>query len=108
MVGGKSGNSILNSILVFECGLEFSKEVIPSSEGHGGTGDGFFMEGVCPGQGRFFGHVQESEDDFLHVSVIGFFIDAEVKLDGMHPGDGHFVGAIEGFGFAELKFSRFH
>ena len=25
----------------------------------------------------------------------------------MHPGDGCFIGAIEGFGFAELKLGRF-
>ena len=40
---------------------------------------------------------------FFAFSVVGGFVDHKIELDGVHPGDSHFIGAIEGFRFAELK-----
>ena len=92
---------------MFERRLELLEEVIPGSEGNGGAVDGVLPEGVGPGQGRPFSHIQEGEGDFLRVVIVGSLVDCEIELDGMHPGDSHFVGAIEGFGFAELELGRF-
>ena len=87
--------------------LEFLEKVILGSEGDGGTIDGVLPEGVSPSQGRPFSHVQEGESNFPHIVVVGCLIDCKVELDGVHPQDGHFIGAIEGCGFAELKFGGF-
>ena len=106
-MGGQPGDSVPGCVLVFERHLELLEKVIPRSEGNSGAIDGIFSEGVSPGQGRPFGHVQEGEDDPLHVIVVRLLVDCQVELDGVHPGDSRFVGAIEGFGFAELKLSRF-
>ena len=106
-MGGEPGDSIPGSILVFKSVLEFPKEVIPGSESHGGASDCVFTESVSPGQSRSFNHVGEGEQNFLHIVVIGFFIDCKVQLDGVHLQDGGFVGAIEGFWFAELELGGF-
>ena len=106
-MGGEPGDGIPGGVLVFKGLLEFPEEVVPGSEGYGGTNDCIFSEGISPGQGGPFGHVQEGEHDFLCVGVIGFFINHKVKLDGVHPQDGSVVGAIEGFGFANLELSGF-
>ena len=107
MVGGQPGDGIPSSILMFEGLLELLKKVVPGSEGDGGAVDGIFSEGISPDQGGPFGHVQESKGDFLHIIVVGGLIDCKIKLDGVHPQDGCFIEAVEGFGFAKLEFSRF-
>ena len=55
--------------------LELSKEVLPGSKGYGSAGDSILLEGIGPGQGGSFGHIQEGEGNFLHVSIIGCLID---------------------------------
>ena len=92
---------------MFKHELELLQKVIPGSKGNSSAIDGVLLEGVSPGQGRPFSHVQESEGDLLHVIVVGGLIDCEIELDGVHPGDCHFIGAIEGFGFAKLKLGGF-
>ena len=87
--------------------MELLEKVVPCSEGDGGAVNGVLPEGVSPGQDRPFSHVREGEGNLLHVVVVGGLIDCEVELDGVHPGDSYFIGAIEGLGFAKLKFSRF-
>ena len=107
MVSGQPGDGVPSRVLVFKSLLELLEKVIPGSEGYGCVSDGVLPEGICPGQSRPFGHIQEGEGDFLRVCVVRSLIDYEVELDGVHPQDSHFIGAIEGFGFAELEFSRF-
>ena len=87
--------------------LELLKEVIPGSEGYGGISDGILLEGVSPGQSGPFSHIQKGKSNFLCVSVVGGLVDHEIELDGVHPGDHCFIGAIEGFGFAKLEFDGF-
>ena len=58
-------------------------------------------------QSRPFGHIQESKGNLFHIGVVECLVDHEIKLDGMHPGDCHFIGAIEGFEFAKLELGRF-
>ena len=106
-MSGQPGDSVSGCVLVLKGLLELLKKVIPGSKGNGSAVDGVLPEGISPGQGRLFGHVQEGEGDFLHIIVVGGLIDCEIELDGVHPGDGHFVGAIEGFGFVKLKLSGF-
>ena len=48
-VSGKPGDSIPGSVLVFECCLELSKKVVPSSKGHGSASDCFFLEDIHSG-----------------------------------------------------------
>ena len=93
---------------MFKGFLKLSEEVIPGSESYSSASNRIFPEGICPGQGRPFSHVQEGKGDFLHISVIGCLIDCEVKLDGVQPGDLCFIGAIKGFGFAKLELGRFY
>ena len=64
-VGGQPGDSVPGHILVFKGLLELLEKVIPGSEGNGSAIDGVLPEGVGPGQGRPFSHVQEGEGDFL-------------------------------------------
>ena len=92
---------------MFESQLELLKEVVPGFKGDDGAIDSVLPEGISPGEGRPFSHVQEGEGNFLHIIVVGRFIDCEVELDGVHPGDSRFIGAIEGFGLTELKLGRF-
>ena len=65
------------------------------------------MKGVSLDQDGPFGHISESKHNFFCVSVIGFLVDCEVELNGIHPGDYSFIGAIKGLGFAKLKVNRF-
>ena len=107
VMGGQPGNGIPSSVLVFESQLELLKEVVPGSKGYGSAVDSILPEGFSPGLGGSFGHVQESEGDFLRIITVRRFVDCKVELDGVHPGDCCFVGAIEGLGLAELKLSWF-
>ena len=61
---------------MFERRLVLLEEVVPGSKGDGDAVDGVLPEGICPGQGRPFGHVREGEGDFLHVVVVRGFIDS--------------------------------
>ena len=92
---------------MFERCLELLEKVVPRSEGNGDAVDGIFSESVGPGQGRPFSHIREGEGDLFCVVVVGFLVDCQVELDGVHPGNSRFVGAIEGFGFAKLKLGGF-
>ena len=107
VMGGQPRDGVSGSVLVFEHCLELLKKVVPRSKGNSSAVDGVLPEGVSPGQGRPFSHIREGEGDLLCVVVAGCLVDCEIKLDGVHPGDSCFVGAIEGFGFAELELSRF-
>ena len=101
------GDSIPSCILVLKGFLELFKEVIPGSKGYDSTGDHVFPKGISPSQSRPFGHVQEGKCNFLRICVVECLVHYEVELDGVHPRDGCFIGAIKGFGFAKLKLSRF-
>ena len=57
LVGRKLGDGTSGGVLVFKCCLEFPKEVVSGFWGYGSTSDGFFSEGICPGQDRPLGHV---------------------------------------------------
>ena len=92
---------------MFEDLLELLKKVVPGSESNSGAINGILPEGFNPSLGRSFSHVRESRGDFLHVIAVGSLVYCKVELDGVHPEDSHFIGAIEGLGFAELEFSRF-
>ena len=65
---------------MFECLLEFLKEVIPGSKSYGNAVDGIFSEGVCLCQGGSFSHVRKGECNPFSVSVIRFLIDCEIEL----------------------------
>ena len=72
---------------MFKHGLELGKEVIPSPQGVGSSGDGLFAKGVSLSQDRPFSHVKECEGNSFSISVIQLFIDDKVKLDGVYPWD---------------------
>ena len=107
MVGGQPGDGIPGCVLVLESQLELLKEVVPGSKGYGGACDGILSEGISPGRGRPFGYIQEGKGDLLRIIAVRRLIDCKVELDGVHPRDSHFIGAIEGLGFAKLKFGGF-
>ena len=46
-MGGKSGNGVPGSVLVFEHPLECVKEVVPHPYGDSCSGDGLLTKGVC-------------------------------------------------------------
>ena len=92
---------------MFESLLELLKEVVPGSERYSSACDGVLPEGIGPGQGRPFSHVQEGKCDFLCISVVRSLVDCKVELDGVHSRDCYFIEAIEGFEFAELELSEF-
>ena len=106
-MGGQPGDSIPGHILVFKSLLELFEKIIAGSKGYSGASDGILLEGIGASRGRPFGHIQEGKANFLRIVAVGCLVDCEVELDGVHPGDSHFIGAIEGFGFAELEFGRF-
>ena len=87
--------------------LELLEKVIPGSEGNGSAVDSVFLESFGPSLGRSFSHIQEGKGNFLHVVAVRGLVDRKVELNGVHPGDSCFIGAIEGFRLAKLKFSRF-
>ena len=92
---------------MFKSQLELLEKVIPALKDYSSTRDGILLEGVSSGQGGLFGHVRESKSNSLSIGVIGFFVDCEIELDGVHPRDCCFIGAIEGSRLAKLEFSRF-
>ena len=94
VMGREPGNGISGSILILKGFLEFSKEVIPGSEGYSGADEGIFLEGISPGQGGPFSHVGEHKHDFLYISIIGFLIDSKIKLNGVYPQDSSFIGML--------------
>ena len=57
IVGRQSRDGIPGCVLMFKCLLELSEEVVPGSKGYDSASDGFFLEGISPGQGRPCGHV---------------------------------------------------
>ena len=46
--------------------------------------------------------IYKRANTIFFVCVVRFFVDYEVELDRIHLGDHCFIGAIEGFRFAEL------
>ena len=106
-MGRQPGNGVSSHILVFESLLEPFKEVIPGSKSHSCVRDSILSKGVSPSQDGPLSHVGEGKCNLLCIGVIGFFVYCKVELDGVHPGDCCFIGAIEGFGFSKLELSWF-
>ena len=66
---GEPGNGITGGVMVFECGFKLCSEVGEGSNGDSSTEDSILLEGGCPGEGRSFGHVRQSEGNFLVSSL---------------------------------------
>ena len=87
--------------MVFKRGVELCDEVGESPEGERSSRDGTLAEGRSPSKGRSLGHVREGKGDLLIVIVIDSFVDKEVKLHGVQPVLGLFIGSVERFGGAD-------
>ena len=87
--------------MVFEHGIELHDEVSESSEGERCSRDGALAEGCGPGKGQSFGHVRKGKSDLFVVIVVDCFVDKEVKLHGVQPVLGFFIGSVERFGSAD-------
>ena len=100
-LGGKPGDGVPSDVVVFERGVELRDKISESSEGKRGSRDGALAEGCCPGKSRPFSHIREGESDLFVIIIVNRFVDEEIKLHGMQPVLGFFVGAIERFGGAD-------
>ena len=94
---GEPGNGVAGGVMVFECSFELHDEVGEGPHSYGDSGDGVLPKGGCPSEGGSFGHVGQSEGNFLVVIVIDFFIDEEVELYSVQPLSGLVIGSIKGF-----------
>ena len=84
--------------MVFKRDVELRDKVCEGSKGERCSRDSALAEGCCPGKGRPFGHVRESEGDLFIIIVVDRLVDEEVELHSVQPVLGFFVGSIERFG----------
>ena len=80
---------------MFKHGVELCDKVSEGSEGKHCSRDSALAEGCCPGKGRPFGHVRESEGDLFIIIVVDRLVDEEVELHSVQPMLGFFIGSIE-------------
>ena len=100
-LGGKPGDGVPGDVVVLERSVELCDEVSESPKGKCCSRDGALAKGRCPGKGRSFSHIREGESDLFVIIVVNRFVDEEIKLHGVQPVLGFFVGAIERFGGAD-------
>ena len=58
----------------------------------------------CPGEGRSFGHVGESEGNHFVIGIVYLVVDEEVEAYCIQP---LVVGSVKGFWCSNVEFSGF-
>ena len=106
-LGRKPRDGVPGDVVVFKRGVELRDEVSEGPKGERCSRDGALAEGRCPGKSRPFSHVRKSERDLFIVVVVDRLVDKEVKLHGVQPVLGFFIGAVERFGGADAQFHGF-
>ena len=81
--------------MVFKRGVELCDKVSEGSEGKHCSRDSALVGGCCPGKGRPFGHVRESEGDLFIIIVVDRLVDKEIELHSVQPVWGLLVRSVE-------------